>query len=429
MPHKFTITTLGCKANQCDGSEIARSLERLGLRPAPAPGEADLNIINTCCVTHKTDYQSRQLIRRTIRENPAAAVVVTGCYAGRAAEELTRIPGVDLVLGNREKDLIPGKIRDILRSPGSKSQGENRSIIPPGPAVPAGRTRAFYKIQDGCNSSCAYCVVPGVRGESRSLPPVEVVKGIAALGEAGYAEVVLTGIHLGAYGADFRPAASLMDIVEWAGTQRPVERIRLSSLEPTEIPPNLTDFMTAGSILCPHLHVPLQSGDDRILGAMGRPYTASFFRDRILRLFSKLPDLALGLDVIAGFPGEDEEAFQNTVHLLEELPLAYLHVFPFSRRPQTPAWDLPDQVDEREKNRRAKLLRDIGERKKGGYLKRFIGRELSVLVEREGENGLSRGLAENYLPVLLEGAPSPGGRIVKAVLKGLKAGRAYGSVG
>lgn len=424
---KVAITTLGCKVNQCDGAEIGQALIKEGLDLVPFSDAADVYIINTCSVTGKTDYQSRQLIRRALRQRPGAAVIVTGCYAETRAEELKKIPGVTLVLGNREKTLIPatlaslrGPRKNLLHHHGA-ADDEN-----PVPVNIPGHTRAFLKIQDGCNAACAYCIVPAARGPSRSLPFDETKRRIVSWGRAGLQEVVLSGIHLGAYGEDLEPKTSLRDLIRWANRERPLARIRLSSLEPTEIPEDITDYMAPGGILCPHLHIPLQSGDDRILQAMGRPYDANFFHRRLSALYASRPELAIGIDVMAGFPAEDEEAFRNTWELVETLPLAYLHVFPFSARPGTAAQKLPHQVSEEKKKERAYLLRELGQKKKEAYMKRFIGRTLSVLVE-EVENGIIKGRADNYLSILVPGAP-PGlrGKILQVVVEKLHAGKLSG---
>lgn len=426
----MAIASLGCKVNQCDGAEIGRGLGALGGVPGPFGSAVDIYVINTCSVTQKSDYQSRQLIRRAARYNPGAVIVVTGCYATRAPGELAGLPGVQLVIGNENKAELPAVIGEKFLDRSGFPLGPLREESETGDIYPSlpGHTRAFVKIQDGCNSSCTYCVVPSVRGACRSVPLEEVKRQLTHLGRAGYQEAILTGIHLGKYGEDLSPAVSLRELIAWADKERPVTRIRLSSLEPTEIPDEIVSYMQTGGILCPHLHIPLQSGDDGILAAMGRPYDAGFFRRRLRELFAALPEIAIGLDVMVGFPWEDEEAFLRTAELIRELPIAYLHVFPFSRRPGTPAAVMTGQVAEKIKKDRAAVLRACGEEKKKRYALGFIGRKLSVLIYESKENIMS-GIAANYLPVTINGGlPRQVNSIIDVVAERYSAGFVRGQI-
>ncbi|HRT70888.1 MAG TPA: tRNA (N(6)-L-threonylcarbamoyladenosine(37)-C(2))-methylthiotransferase MtaB, partial [Syntrophales bacterium] len=385
---KVAVATLGCKVNQFDSALLAERLRSEGFTVVPFGEGADVCIINTCTVTARTDYQSRQLVRRARRYCPYAGIVVTGCYAQVAPAELAEMPGVAAVVGNAEKDALPGFLDRILDERGKIIVGDIRRCdsLPSGTAdVFPGRTRAILKVQDGCDAFCTYCIVPFSRGRSRSLPPSDVLRQAARFAESGYREVVLTGIHLGSYGSDLEPPASLAGLLAGFDDIDGVERVRLSSIEPMEVTPELISRMASSEKLCRHLHVPLQSGDDRILKLMGRNYTGDQFRLLVKGLTEAVPDIAVGVDVMTGFPGEGEEEFRRTAALIEELPLAYLHVFPYSRRPGTPAADFPHQVPEEAKKRRAALLRSLGAKKRASFARRFIGKEVSVLVEGKAD--------------------------------------------
>ncbi len=429
---RVAVATLGCKVNQCESAGMAELLAARGMALVPFDQEADCYIVNTCTVTGRTDYQSRQLIRRAVRRNPAAAVLVTGCYAQRAPEEIARIAGVGLVAGNAEKASLPALIEQMIAGAPRLQVGDIRretAISPLGATVFPEHTRAFLKIQDGCNSACTYCIVPSVRGRSRSLPPAEVAGRIAALAGAGYREAVLTGIHLGAWGRDLEPACDLTSLIAGLADKAPIGRIRLSSIEPREVTDGLVGLMASPGVLCRHLHIPLQSGDDGVLAAMGRNYDAGFFRDLIRRVHAAVPGIAIGVDVMAGFPGESEKAFSNTLSLLDALPVAYLHVFPYSRRPGTPAAAMAGQVPEGEKKRRAGLLRTLGAAKRNAFASGFIGTPLEVLVEGKGERatGLPTGFSDNYIPIAVQG-PAEANRVVRVVPGAYRNGRLVAEV-
>ncbi len=430
---RVAVVTLGCKVNQCESAGIAEAMAAQGMTIVPFEDEADCYIVNTCTVTGRTDYQSRQLIRRAIRRNPAAAVFVTGCYAQRAPEEIARIPGVRIVAGNAEKASLPRLLQEFTAGNGGQVRvgdirGE-RAFSRLGATTFPDHTRAFLKIQDGCDAFCSYCIVPHARGPSRSLPPQEVEAGIATLAAAGYREVVLTGIHLGAYGRDLTPPANLEGVVRRCAEERPVERLRLSSIEPREITDELLALLGSSDVLCRHLHIPLQSGDDGILAAMRRDYDGAFFRDLLRRIFAAVPGIAVGIDVMVGFPGETAAAFANTLHLVEEMPVAYLHVFPYSQRPGTPAAALAGQIPDREKKGRAEWLRRIGAEKRRTFAERFIGTPLTVLIEgrKEAATGFPRGFSDNYLPVAIRGA-GEANRIVRVMPDSYVNGRLLGEV-
>jgi threonylcarbamoyladenosine tRNA methylthiotransferase MtaB len=430
---KVAIATLGCKVNQCESASITQTMALRSITLVPFEEEADCYIINTCTVTGRTDYQSRQLIRRAIRKNPAAVVIVTGCYAQRAPEEIASIPGVRIVAGNAEKSRLYELIQELCRGKGPQVRvGDIRNekmFSRLGAAALPEHTRAFLKIQDGCDAFCSYCVVPQVRGASRSLRPAEIVERITFLASEGYHEVVLTGIHLGAYGTDLIPSTDLAAVVRYIAGSQSVERLRLSSIEPREVTDALITLIGSSGIVCRHLHIPLQSGDDGVLSMMNRDYDATFFRNLIQKIQTADPAIAVGIDVIAGFPGETENAFANTLRLVEELPVAYLHVFPYSRRPGTPAAAMPDQVPETEKKRRAELLRKVGTEKRQAFAEKSVGKPLAVLVEgrKDKSTGFSVGFSDNYIPIACRGA-ADANRIVRVLPRFFRNGRMIGDI-
>ena len=402
---RVAISTLGCKINQFESAAMTESLGKEGYRIVPFDGDADIYVINTCTVTAKTDAESRRLIRRALRSNPEARVVVTGCYAQVAPEAVRDLPGVSLVVGNSEKKGIVELLRDAVPAERVIVSDISRERTAEGLRLEsfAEHTRAFLQVQNGCDAFCSYCIVPYARGRSRSVPFDEVLTGIRTFAAQGFREVVLTGIHLGAYGLDLEPQSSLLALLEAAEAEEAVPRLRVGSVEPNELTDDFIDFMVRSKMVCPHLHIPLQSGDDVVLARMGRHYTADFFRERVGRIVAAIPDIFIGCDVIAGFPGETDEEFLNTVRLIEELPVAALHVFPYSRREGTVAAGMEGQVDGKVLRTRGEVLRELGERKKRAFCGRFVGRQLSVLMQNRGRDGEAAGLSRNYLAVRVPG--------------------------
>jgi threonylcarbamoyladenosine tRNA methylthiotransferase MtaB len=408
---RVAISTLGCKVNQYESTGILEMLDESIYVSVPFNTKADCYIINTCTVTGRTDYQSRNLIRRAIRTNPDACIIVTGCYAQVAPHDLARIPGVTLIAGNAEKDHIPRLMERLVKGAPQLLVSDickAREFSGLNPLKFAGHTRAFLKIQDGCNSFCSYCIVPYARGPSRSLSQMDVLKEIETLARSDYREIVLTGIHLGVYGQDLVPPSNLYEIMKHVDKNRLVGRLRLSSIEITEISDDMMRLIAEGTTLCKHLHIPLQSGDDMILSAMKRNYDSAFFKNRLQVIRQAIPDIALGLDVMVGFPGEGEKQFDNTLRLIAELPVAYLHVFPYSERPGTVASSLPGRVDENVKKRRGEILRELGREKRNAFARRFIGKKLGVLIEhkKDKDTGFMKGFSDNYIPVVIENGNS-----------------------
>jgi threonylcarbamoyladenosine tRNA methylthiotransferase MtaB len=414
---KLLIKTLGCKVNQCESEAIRNALVESDRGFAAADdGMADVVIVNTCTVTRKAAMQSRQAVRQAIRANPGARIVVTGCHAQTAPAELAAIDGVDLIVGNRDKHLIPERIySDMPKNAGDDPSAACADIADirqfkslPGIAH-GGRTRPFLKIQDGCNAFCTYCIVPHARGRSRSLPMDQVLRQIEQLGRLGYREAVLTGIHIGCYGHDLNPAIGLVDLLGRIQDAGRIDRFRISSIEPAELSDAIINLAASGEEpagrLCPHFHIPLQSGDDGILKRMHRPYRPDYFKDLVQRIIDRLPDAAIGVDTLIGFPGETDEAFENTYALIQSLPVAYLHVFPFSAREGTPAFSFKGQVSPQVIKKRCARIRRLGATKRQAFYGRHVGKVVNVLVEetRDRTNGCLKGFSDNYIPVRFNG--------------------------
>ena len=415
---RVAVATLGCKVNHYESAGIVEELEAQGISVVPFTSPADLYIVNTCTITAKTDFQSRQLVRRAYRTNPGASIIVTGCYAQIAPQELAALPGVRMVVGTEMKESLPEIIRDVTGE-GQRINVGDISLKRTFSGLPVtrfpGQTRAYLKVQDGCNAFCSYCIIPYARGRSRSLPEGDVIRQVRTLAQAGHREIILTGICLGAYGRDLPSPTDLLGLLQKIEEDTDIERLRISSIHPTDISEEMIAHLQGSKIACRHLHLSLQSGDDRILGLMRRDYTTGQVADLVTRLQAAIPGIAIGMDVITGFPGEGEEEFQNTAHFLENIRLAYLHVFPYSRRPGTTASSLPDQVMKSVSKERAALLRGIGDRKRIAFNGGFLGKALSVLVEGTGdkETGWMKGFSDNYVPVLIpEGDPSLANHIV-----------------
>lgn len=412
MSRTVAIVTLGCKTNQFESAAIAEQLGQAGFSQVAFEQGADLVIVNTCTVTAATDAQSRNLIRRARRVNPQARVVVTGCYAQVDPEAMAELPGVALVIGNEEKrDFLNHLVRlddrcaPVLVSD-IRESGTNPELTL---ASFEQRSRAFVQIQNGCDAFCAYCIIPYARGRSRSANPEEVVSQIVRLGESGYPEVVLTGIHIGNYGLDLSPQLSLLELLQRIEQSAFTGRLRLGSIEPTELTQGLLDYCSAADWICPHWHIPLQAGDDQVLARMNRSYSTAFFADLMGRIRQQPAAAAIGLDIITGFPGETQVQFEQTLQFLEHLPFTHLHVFPFSRRPGTPADKMPEQLPGDVIKRRASRLRELGAKKLSDYCQRSIGEMLDVVIEGGGEERRCKGLTANYLPVYLPENDLPAG--------------------
>ena len=435
----FSIENFGCRATEADAAALRHGLLAGGLLLADDQSSADLVVLNTCTVTGAADSQTREAVRKIHRANPAARIIVTGCYAQRAPEELAALEGVSWVIGNSHQTEIPGVAAELLgrsSQPISRaSQVEQKDFVPVsllgddqmslarGPAkiltgdifaqtsvqiapteVGEGdRTRPVLKIQDGCNNRCAYCVIPFVRGRSRSLPPPVVIAEVQKLVAVGSREIVLSGINLGAYGRDLSPRAGLSDVIQRILRETSLEQLRLSSIEPQDVTEELISLIARSPRVAAHFHVPLQSGSDRILRAMHRWYRAAHYAERVERIRQISPDAAIGADVIAGFPGETDEDFQATYELIERLPFTYLHVFSFSGRPGTEGANLPASVPAAIIRERARTLRALARKKSSEFRSAQAGRVFRALTLVGGEGSWTPALTANYLKVRIPG--------------------------
>jgi len=411
---KVAVTTLGCKSNQCDSFFIQNYLSKHNFEIVSDRSIADIYIINTCTVTAKSDFQSRQEIRRALKINSNARVYVTGCYAVTGEKSISSIKGVTGVIP-------PEKLKEFLLNISNSKETLRDSELFPDNNIPfvekfPGRTRAFFKIQDGCDYRCSYCIVPFARGRSRSKALNEVIQGLKKYKDLGYKEVILTGVHLGSYGHDLFPRLTFVDLLEKITREIDGIRIRLSSLDPHEINDRVVKIVADSQIFCRHFHIPLQSGDDTILKRMRRNYRVKDFVSVISTIKNLIPEAAVGIDVIAGFPGEGEDEFNNTYKLIESLPVTYLHVFPFSVRRGTLAASLPDKVHGRIIKERVERLIQLGKKKKHEFYSKFIGKRVDVLVEGKQKDGHFRGFTDNYLPVRIEGNGCNKGEIVHVII-------------
>jgi threonylcarbamoyladenosine tRNA methylthiotransferase MtaB len=400
---KFFVQNFGCRATQADGAALETSLTARGLAQTGERAAADLVVLNTCTVTVAADDDVRQTIRRVHRENPLARILVTGCYAQRAPEELAAMPGVEWVVGNSHKHAIPELI--ALTPAGAPYHGgvhvgdifaQQTFLSAPVEDAGGDRTRPNLKIQDGCNNRCSFCIIPFVRGRSRGMLADEVVAQVGRLA-LRYREVVLTGINLGRWGREPGSTLRLAGLLRRVLDETPIERLRLSSVEPMDLSDELLELMALNSRIAPHVHAPLQSGSDRILRLMHRKYRPRHYADRILKARALMPDAAIGADVMVGFPGETDADFEDSRQFIEQLPFTYLHVFTYSERPGTPAAESPLQVPMAVRKERNRVLRELGNRKNREFRERMVGRTLSAVTLHEP----GAALTGNYLKVEL----------------------------
>jgi threonylcarbamoyladenosine tRNA methylthiotransferase MtaB len=421
---RVALATLGCKVNQFESAAFLSAFAERDVEVVPFSQAADVYIVNTCAVTAKAGAQSRQMIRRALRKNPEARLVVTGCYAQIASQDIMEIVAQPLcIIGNGFKhNLVDAALADqhcdLEMLMGDIRQREE--ICPLEVRDFGDRTRAYLKIQDGCNSFCTYCIVPFTRGRSRSQLPEQVLRQARIFAEEGYRELVVTGIHTGTYGHDLEPRTDLVSLLRMLLAECPL-RYRVSSLDPGEITDDLLELMATEKNLMPHLHIPLQSGDDQILQKMHRHYRGEDFADLIGRIKKILPAAAIGVDVMAGFPGEDDRAFRNTCDLLARLPVTYLHVFPYSKRPGTVAAGMADQVPKQTKDERVAALRELAELKKKEFYAAHLGEVREVLAEGGGNRKSAeiKGFTDNYIPVRFAATTVVANQLVRVRLERL----------
>lgn len=445
MPEYF-VQNFGCRATQADGAAIERQLATRGLVPARSAQDAQLVILNTCTVTAAADQDARAAIRRIQRENPEAKILVTGCYAQRSPEEIAALPGVTWVVGNSHKhriaDIAAGidsasgitDIEGFENSPAA-SEDEPRDFVslesvslsaPPftlvgdifahteliaapvfaGESI-AEKTRPNLKVQDGCNNRCSFCIIPSVRGQSRSMKLDRMMDEANALVAAGYRELVLSGINLGRWGRDFQPQLRFEQLVRALLEYTGIEKIRISSVEPMDWSDELIELVASSPRIARHAHVPLQSGSDPILRRMHRKYRPWHYAEKIRKIHEAMPDAAIGADVMVGFPGETDELFEESLSFIERLPFTYLHVFTYSSRPGTPSAAMPGQVPVHVARERNRIVRELAAEKNLEFRKGFIGRTLEAITLQAGSNDWTDALSDNFLKVRLFGRNKP----------------------
>jgi threonylcarbamoyladenosine tRNA methylthiotransferase MtaB len=491
VPTTFHVENFGCRATQADGAALERQFEARGLAPAAA-AEADLVVMNTCTVTHSADQDARAAIRRVQRQNPLAKIIVTGCYAQRAPEEIAALPGVSAVIGNSHKHqlaeialhqatprhgafvpLASLTVEAEAREPEAESRkprpearlfvsdifAHTELLAAPvfesvGEPTENARTRPNLKVQDGCDNRCSFCVIPSVRGHSRSLPLPQIVGEVNTLVAAGYREVVISGINLGRWGRDLEnrlPATAPRDttiesefrkpeaesreprfenLIRSILSQTQLEKLRISSVEPMDWTDDLIALVASSPRIAKHAHVPLQSGSDAVLRRMHRRYRPWHYREKIEKIRAAMPTAAIGADVMAGFPGETDAEFAATLRLIQDLPFTYLHVFTYSARPGTPAAALPHQVPVHVARERNKILRDLGAQKKLAFLQSFLGKRLEAItlsiVHNRPTGEFTEALTDNYQKLYLQGRHAPN-RWLTAHIEEIEDGALVGS--
>lgn len=426
-----SLHTLGCKVNHYETEAIWQLFKEQGYERTEFDHQADVYVINTCTVTNTGDKKSRQVIRRAIRQNPDAVICVTGCYAQTSPAEIMAIPGVDIVVGTQDREKMLGYIDQYRneRQPINAVRNIMKNRVYEELDVPAftDRTRASLKIQEGCNNFCTFCIIPWARGLMRSRDPEEVIRQAQQLVDAGYLEIVLTGIHTGGYGQDFKDYNLAQLLRDLEAQVKGLKRLRISSIEASQLTDEVIEVLQNSEIVVNHLHIPIQSGSDTVLKRMRRKYTMEFFAERLEKLKIALPDLAVTSDVIVGFPGETEEEFMETYNFIRDHKFSELHVFPYSQRTGTPAARMEDQVDEEIKNERVHRLIALNDQLAKEYASRFEGEVLEVIPEerfKDGDNeNLYVGYTTNYLKVIFEGTEEIVGQLIK--VKVTKAGYPY----
>ncbi len=399
--NKVALHTLGCKLNFSETSTIGNQFLKHGFDVVDFNSAADIYVINTCTVTENANKECRQIIRRALKKNPEAYIIVTGCYAQLKPEEIAGIGGVDLVLGNQEKfdlfSFVNKFKKEKLACINVSSLKENNDFGFAASSDADSRTRAYLKIQDGCDYKCSFCTIPLARGESRSLEPEKVLKEFNNLLDKGYKEIILTGVNVGDYGKQIN--SNLLTILEFIDKIPGEFRVRISSIEPNLLSDGIIELAASSKKICNHFHIPLQSGSKKILRLMKRRYTIEDYYKLIFKVKERIPDAGLGVDVIVGFPGETEDDFIETMTFLESIPVSYLHVFTYSERENTVAIGMKNRVEIQERRRRNNILREISINKRNEFLQSLKGKTLSVLFEHNLEDGLLKGYSSNYARV------------------------------
>lgn len=422
---RVAFHTFGCKVNQYDSESLAHLLRVRGHQIVSSVDEAELVIVNTCTVTKESERKARQWLRNVGTNHPDTVLAVMGCYAQTSPEELTRLPGVRFVTGVKDRESLvewmESAVEDARPRLNVEEWSEEETLSWHEADFPF-RTRAYLKIEDGCSSHCSYCKIPSARGPVRSLALERVVEAFRRLIDQGHAEVVLTGIHLGCYGQDL--GIGLHDVVHRVDEVSGDYRFRLSSVEPTDLTPDLITTLVSAQHLCPHLHIPLQSGSNTVLARMNRKYTVEEYQRLIQTLRRQIPELCITTDLIVGFPGESEDEFKETYEFVESIGFGGLHVFPFSRREGTPAYDLPERVSRQVKRERVKKLIRLGDAMRNAFAQRFLGRTVSILVEEMVEPDAGEGFSEHYIRGLVHGIKEPG-QLIKATVRRIEPGGTF----
>lgn len=444
---KVAAYTLGCKVNQYETEAILELFKRQGYQLVAFEDVADVYLINTCTVTHMADRKSRQMIRRAIRKNPGARIIVTGCYAQGSAEEILDIPGVDIVIGNQDRIKIIEWLNRLEKEKSfqcpvlmvkdiRKVKAFEELPLP----LERGRTRALVKVEDGCNQFCSYCIIPYTRGPVRSRQPQKIVEEISHLVSNGYKEIVLTGIHLSAYGQEWqkgKAASNLATLIEFILKEVPyIPRLRIGSVEPDRVLEGLGDIIAGSKILCRHLHIPLQNGDDEILNKMRRPYSTAQYRTLIDKLRSQIPGIAITSDIMVGFPGETKEHFDRSFNFIRELEFSDLHVFKYSPRKGTLAASFQGQIPADVKNIRSQKLLSLAQECRKRYANKWVNQTLEVLLEekvalkendRDTKDYLA-GYSDNYLRIVVSAGEEMLGQFVDVHLKSSKSDFSIGEI-
>lgn len=420
-PLKVAFHTLGCKVNQHDSAIMAALFQDAGYTIVDFNDKADVYVVNTCTVTHLSDRKSRQMIRRAAGENPDATVVVCGCYAQTAKNELEALDEVDLIIGTNERHRVVEAVEEFRANHVKTAYMPDDDELFAYEDLPhervSGMTRAYVKVQEGCDQFCAYCIIPYARGPLRSRSEEDTIAEIDMLVDKGYKEVILTGIHLGAYGRGVKDqTCDLTGLCRRILDETKIERLRLGSLEGIEVTDELIDMIATNPRMAQHLHLPLQSGCDRTLEAMRRPYDSEAFRDMMRSIRQRVPDIAITTDLMVGFPDETEEDFKESLVFCNDIAFANMHIFKYSMRGGTPAAAMTGQIDPQIKERRAKQMADVAQKNKHEYEQRFVGKTLRILVEEQNKEGLWTGHSSNYLFVAFPGEGIQSGDFVDVKL-------------
>ncbi|MDB5227121.1 MAG: 2-methylthioadenine synthetase [Bacteroidota bacterium] len=416
---KIAFHTLGCKLNFSETSAISRQMEERGFTTVDFDGPSDVYVINTCSVTDHADTKCRNIVRKAMKKNPLAYVVVVGCYAQLKPKEIASIKGVDLVLGAAEKFKLPEIITDLTKNPCGQilaSEISNADFFVD--AYSAGdRTRSFLKIQDGCDYKCSFCTIPLARGKSRSDTPENVLKNAHQLAEKGIKEIVLTGVNTGDYGKGIEGEYDFFKLIKLLDEVEGIERFRISSIEPNLLTDEIIEFVARSKRFMPHFHIPLQSGSDKMLKLMQRRYKSEWYKSRVEKIKNEMPHACVGVDVIVGFPSESDEDFLDSYNFINALDVSYLHVFTYSERANTKAIDIDGVVPVHTRNERNAMFRSLSEKKRRHFYNRFLGEERKALFEQERKGTIMHGFTDNYIKVAVPYDPSMVNQILPVQLQ------------